>query len=103
MVLVRRFAWLVVLVLGGKEFDETEKTPAHFVGSMIHSRPRVWKRLRHVGLSGISMPDHTRRRCDHAYGVTKSCSDQDWGGVIPWKLCRHTSPGLHDRLISFLL
>ena len=46
------------------------KTPAHLAGLLIHSRPRVWKRLRHDGCSGISMPDHTRRRCDHAFGST---------------------------------
>ena len=51
-----------------KRFRLNRKTPAHLAGLLIHSRPRVWKRLRHVGFSGISMPDHTRRRCDHAYG-----------------------------------
>ena len=49
-----------------ERFRLNRKTPAHLVGLLIHSRPRVWKRLRHVGFSGISMPDHTRRRCDHA-------------------------------------
>ena len=55
---------------GRKRFRLTRKTPAHLVGLLIHFRPRVWKRLRHVDFSGISMPDHTRRRCDHAYGGT---------------------------------
>ena len=49
-----------------KRFRLNRKTPAHLVGLLIHSRPRVWKRLRHESFSGISMPDHTRRRCDHA-------------------------------------
>ena len=53
---------------GRKRIRLNRKTPAHLVGLLIHSRPRVWKRLRHVGFSGISMPDHTWRRCDHAYG-----------------------------------
>ena len=50
-----------------KRIRLNRKTPAHLAGFMIHSRPRVWKRLRHVGFSGISMPDHKRRRCDQAY------------------------------------
>ena len=32
-----------------KRFRLNRKTPAHFVGISAHSRPRVWKRLRHVG------------------------------------------------------
>ena len=56
--------WVSGSGLGRKRIRLNRKTPAHLVGFMIHSRPRVWKRLRHVGFSGISMPDHTRRRCD---------------------------------------
>ena len=51
-----------------KRFRLNRKTPAHLVGISAHSCPRVWKRLRQVGFSDLSMPDHTRRRCDHAYG-----------------------------------
>ena len=51
-----------------RRFRLNRKTPAHLAVLLIHSRPRVWKRLRQVGFSGISLPDHTRRRCDHAYG-----------------------------------
>ena len=54
-----------------KRIRLNRKTPAHLAGFMVQSRPCVWKRLRHVGLSSISMPDHTRRRCD-----------QDDGGYI---------------------
>ena len=32
-----------------KRFRLNRKTPAHLAGLLIHSRPRVWKRLRHVG------------------------------------------------------
>ena len=39
-------------------------------------------------------PDRKRRRGDQD-DETCSCSVQDWGGVIPWVLCRPTSPGLH--------
>ena len=52
-----------------KRFRLNRKTPAHLEGLLIHSRP-VWKRLRHVGFQVLSMPDHTRRRCDHACGET---------------------------------
>ena len=48
-----------------KRFRLNRKTPAHLVGISVHSRSRVWKRLRQVGYSDLSMPDHTRRRCDH--------------------------------------
>ena len=51
-----------------KRFRLNRKTPAHLVGILAHSRPRVWKRLRQVGFSGLLMPDHVRRRCDHADG-----------------------------------
>ena len=44
-----------------------------------HSRPRVWKRLRQVGFSGLPMPDHVRRRCDHADG--SSVQEHDRTGV----------------------
>ena len=61
---------------GRKRFRLNRKTPAHLVVPMVQSRPRIWKRLRHVGFSGISMPDHTRRRCDHAYGGTVPAHDR---------------------------
>ena len=32
-----------------RRFRLNRKTPAHLVGLLIHSRPRVWKRLHHVG------------------------------------------------------
>ena len=51
-----------------KRFRLNRKNPAHLVGILTHSRPRVWKRLRQVGYSGLSMPDHARRRNDHADG-----------------------------------
>ena len=49
---------------GRKRIRLNRKTPAHFVGYMFHSRPRVWKRLRHVGFHRVSDSDHKRRRCD---------------------------------------
>ena len=62
-----------------KRFRLNRKTPAHLVGVLAHSRPRIWKRLRQVGLSDLSMPDHTRRRCDHA--VWGSAHEHDRVGV----------------------
>ena len=58
---------------GRKRIRLNRKTPAHLAGYMIHSRPRVWKRLSHVDLSNISDSDHKRRRCD-----------QNDGGCIPF-------------------
>ena len=55
-----------------KRIRLNRKTPAHLAGIMVESRPRVWKRLRHVGLSSVSIPDHKRRR-----------GDQDDRGNIP--------------------
>ena len=52
-----------------KRFRLNRKTPAHLAGFLSHSRPRVWKRLRQHVFSGSSLLNHTRRRCDHAYGV----------------------------------
>ena len=60
----------------GKRFRLNRKTPAHLAGLLTHSRPRVWKRLRQFGFSGISIPDHTWRRCDHAYGGTVPAHDR---------------------------
>ena len=62
-----------------KRFRLNRKTPAHLVGRLTHSRPRVWKRLRQVGFFHPSMPDHTRRRCDHA--VWDSVHEHDRVGV----------------------
>ena len=86
---------------GRKRIRLNRKTPAHLVELLIHSRPRVWTRLRHVGFSCISMPDHTGRRCDHAYEGSTPAQDRTgpgWGNSL--RLCRPTSPGLHASSIS---
>ena len=57
---------------GRKRNRLNRKTPAHLVVSMVQSRPRIWKRLRHVEFSSVSIPDHKRRR-----------GDQDDGGCNP--------------------
>ena len=68
-----------------KRFRLNRKTPAHLARLLIHSRPRVWKRLRQVSFSGISLLDHTRRRCDHADGsFSVHQHDRVGGRVIPW-------------------
>ena len=59
-----------------KRFRLNRKTPAHLAGLLTHSRSRVWKRLRQDGFSGISMPDHTRRRCDRAFWGTAPVHDR---------------------------
>ena len=65
-----------------KRFRLNRKTPAHLVGILAHSRPRVWKRLRQVDFSGFSMPDHFGRRCDHADGGSVLEHDRSWGREI---------------------
>ena len=40
------------------------KHPAHLAGSVVQSRSRVWKRLRHVERSVVSSAACKRRRCD---------------------------------------
>ena len=54
----------MVLVRDGKEFDLTEKLLHTSRGFVVQSRPRVWKRLRHVGFSNVSILDLKRRRGD---------------------------------------
>ena len=49
---------------GRKRVHLNRKTPAHLAGFVVQSRPRVWKRLHHVVHSGVSFPDHRRRRRD---------------------------------------
>ena len=49
---------------GRKRIRLNRKTPAHLVGYMFHSRPRVWKRLRRVVFPRDSDSDHKRRRCE---------------------------------------
>ena len=49
---------------GRKRIRLNRKLPAHLAGLVVQSRPRVWKRLRHVGHSSVSIPDHKRRRSD---------------------------------------
>ena len=55
-----------------KRIRLNRKTPAHLAGFGDQSRPRVWKRLRPVGLFGDSFPGHKRRR-----------GAQDYVGFIP--------------------
>ena len=57
---------------GRKRIRLCRKTPAHLAGFVVQSRPRIWKRLCHVGFSGISIPDHKRWR-----------GHQDVGGGSP--------------------
>ena len=47
---------------GRKRIRLNRKTAAHLAGLVIQSRSRVWKRLRHVGHSVVSLADCKRRR-----------------------------------------
>ena len=44
--------------------------------AMIPKTERVWKRLRQDGYSGVSMPDHSCRRCDQACGGSAPVHDR---------------------------
>ena len=79
---------------GRKRIRLNRKTPAHLAGYMIHSRPRVWKRLSRVDLSDVSDSDHKRRRCEQSDGGLHSFSCKDWCGMIPWVVLAHAS-GVH--------
>ena len=79
---------------GRKRIGLSRKTPAHLAGFMVQSRPRVWKRLRHVGHSSVSIPDHKRRRGDQNVGEC-SPSQVRTGVVSSLDLCKPTSRGWH--------
>ena len=96
-------SWVSGSGRGRKRIRLNRNTPAHLVVSMVQSHSRVWKRLRHVGHSSFSLPDPKRRRGDQDDGGCNPVQIRTGGGVIPWVLCRPTSPGLHDCLISLLL
>ena len=65
-------SWVSGSVSGRKRIRLNRKTPAHLVESRDQSRPRVWKRLRHLEHSSFSVPEPKRRR-----------GDQDGGGCNP--------------------
>ena len=74
-----------------KRIRLNRKTPTHLAGFMVQSRPWVWKRLRHVGHSSFSIPDHKRRR-----------HNQDVGEIILLKsgLGLGNSPGFVQAHVS---
>ena len=78
----REVCWVSGSGPGRKRIRPNRKTPAHLAGLVVRSRPRVWKRLCHVGHPFVSIPDHKRRRCD-----------QDGGGCSP----------VHERIGGFVL
>ena len=47
---------------GALDGEELERL--HLAGLVVQSGLRVWKRLCHVEHSGVSLPDHKRRRRD---------------------------------------
>ena len=48
------FFWVSGSGPGRKRIRLNRKTSAHLAGFMVQSRPRVWKRLRHVEYSRVS-------------------------------------------------
>ena len=65
-----------------KRFRLNRKTPAHVAGLfiLVHVFGRDCVML---DFSGISMPDHTRRRCDQAQEESTPAQDRT-GVVTPW-------------------
>ena len=61
----REVLWVGGSGPGRKRVRLNRKTPAHLAGFGVQSRTRVWKRLHHVGFSGVCILDHKRRRRDH--------------------------------------
>ena len=59
-------SWVSGLGPGRKRIRLIRKTPAHLVGYLTHSRPKIWKRLRHVGFHRFFDSDHKRRRCEQS-------------------------------------
>ena len=68
----REVHWVSGSGPGRKRIRLNRKTPAHLAGTVVQSRPRVWKKLFHVCHSFVSIPDRKRRR-----------NDQDDGGYAP--------------------
>ena len=62
----RGVCWVSGSGPGRKRIRLIRKTPAHLVGYLTHSRPRVWKRLCHIGFHRIFDSDHKRRRCEQS-------------------------------------
>ena len=69
-----KVSWVSGSGPGRKRIRLNRKTPAHLVVSVVRSRPRVWKRLRHLGHYSFSLPDPKRRGGEQ---------DDGWGRVIP--------------------
>ena len=65
-------SWVSGYGFGRPRIRLHRKTPAHLLVSGDRSRPRVWKRLFHLGSSSLSIPDPKRRR-----------GDQDGAGCNP--------------------
>ena len=79
---------------GRKRIRLHRKPPAHLVGLTVRSRPRVWKRLDHVGDICVSIPDRKRRRRDQDDVGNVPAQIRTGVGKFPG-LCRPASPGLH--------
>ena len=74
------------------------KTPAHLASLVVQSRPRAWKRLRHVGFSVVSYADGKRRRYDQHDDGNVPAPEQDWEWDDSRGWCRPTSPGCTRRI-----
>ena len=85
---------LVVFGPGRKRIRLNRKTPAHLAGFRVQSRPRVWKRLRFVGI--LVFPFLITRGGVVIRIMVDTIllrSGLGLGNILG--LCRPTSPGLH--------
>ena len=64
----REVHWVSGSGVGRKRIRLNRTPPARLAGLVVQSRPRVRKRLRLVGYSRVSIPDHMGRRNDQDNG-----------------------------------
>ena len=102
MVVVMRFFWVRSSGPGRKRIRLNRKNPAHLAGFAVQSRPRVWKRLHHVGFSDVFIPDHKRRRRDQDDEGYIPAQERTGVGYFPGCVLIHVSR-LACSLISSLL
>ena len=79
----RRVRWVSGSGSGRKRIRLNRKTPAHLAGSSVIQSRSVWKSLRHVGHSSVSIPDHKRRRGDQDDGRYNPAQVRTGVGIIP--------------------
>ena len=91
---VHEVSWVSGSGPGRKRIRLNRKNSAHLAGSMVRSRPRIWKRLRHLGHSKFSLPQPKRISGDQDDGRCNPIQIRIGVEQLPGALCRPASPGL---------